>query len=118
MLPSFRKKREFNALLFAELLFVGIAIRQPWFPHGANIALTSAGERDVHFHAVGRPSVILTGDIDVSVRGVLGMFAAVGCHAGTSDGYPLCAVVRRGAARRGGTGLLTASVTFLPFRRS
>ncbi len=113
MLPSFRMKREFNALLFAVLLFVGIGYVNPVFLTVRNIALTLQGSVMYIFLAAGMTFVILTGDIDVSVGAVLGMSAAVAATL-VRDGYPLWAVVGGALLVGGGTGLLNGvGVTFL-----
>ncbi|MBF4693320.1 ABC transporter permease [Fusibacter sp. Q10-2] len=71
------EKREITALAFLVILFLGVGLRNPDFVNAQSIATVLKGSVLYIFLAVGMTFVLLTGGIDVSVGGTLGIAAAV-----------------------------------------
>ncbi|GAU76403.1 ABC transporter permease [Fusibacter sp. 3D3] len=71
------EKREITALAFLVILFLGVGLRNPDFMNAQSITTVLKGSVLYIFLAIGMTFVLLTGGIDVSVGGTLGIAAAV-----------------------------------------
>ncbi|MDR3051855.1 MAG: ABC transporter permease [Oscillospiraceae bacterium] len=87
LLRRFAKSREFTAIAFIVLLFLGVGLYKPNFLSLQNIMLCLNGSVVYTVAALGIALVIICGEIDVSVGATLGMAAAVSATM-IRDGQP------------------------------
>jgi len=93
ILKKIFEKREITALIFLLVLFIGVGLRNPAFIGAKSIATVLKGSVMYILLAVGMTFVLLTGGIDVSVGGTLGLAAAVSATMIRDGGSILMAII-------------------------